>query len=105
MILAIAVDNSLDPGRVSEIDIEQTGKELTDASTVVAECRYRAHMLPTRTVCQEFSELICCRAVYKRVIRNTRKHIAIVIATTLLVWNPHTTVGKCSTNDELYLCI
>ena len=44
MILAIAVDNSLDPGRVSEIDIEQNGTELTDASTVAAECRYRAHI-------------------------------------------------------------
>ena len=74
VILAIAVDNSLDPGRVSEIDIEQNGKELTDAGAVVAKCRYRAHMLRTRTVCQEFSELIRRRAVHKRVIRNTRKH-------------------------------
>ena len=30
MILAVAVDNSLDPGGVCEIDIEHNGKELTD---------------------------------------------------------------------------
>ena len=63
MILAIAVDNSLDPGRVCKIDIENHREELTDAGTVVAKCRYRSHMIRTRAVCQEFSELICCRAV------------------------------------------
>ena len=59
MILAIAVDNSFDPGRVCEIDIEHNGEELTDAGAVVAKCRYRSHMIRTRAVCQEFSELIC----------------------------------------------
>ena len=92
MILAIAVDNSFDPGRVCEIDIEHNGEELSDAGTVIAKCRYRPHMIRTRAVSQKCSELVRCTAIIKRVKRNTRKHIAIVIATPLLVRNPDATV-------------
>ena len=92
MILAIAVDNSLDPGRVCKIDIENHRKELTDAGAVVAKCRYRSHMIRARAISQKCSKLICCTAIVKRVKRNTRKHIAIVIATPLLVRNPDATV-------------
>ena len=105
MILAIAVDNSLDPGRVSEIDIEQNEEELTDAGAVIAKCRYRSHMLRTRAVSQKCSELVRCTAKIKTVKRNTRKHIAIVIAAPLLARNPDATVRQGPTKGEPYLCI
>ena len=92
MILAIAVDNSLDPGRVCKIDIENHRKELTDAGTVVAKSSYRSHMIRTRAISEKCSKLIRCKAIVKRVKRNTRKHIAIVIAAPLLVRTPDATV-------------
>ena len=92
MILAIAVDSSLDPGRVCEIDIEHNGKELTDAGTVIAKCRYRPHMIRTRAVSQKCSELVRCTAIIKRVKRNTCKSKAIVIAAPKLVRTPDATV-------------
>ena len=92
MILAIAVDDSLDPGSICEIEIEQYGKEFDDARAVVAESSNHPYILRLRTSSQELSELICCRAEHKRVMRNTRKHIAIVIVMPLLVWNPHAAI-------------
>ena len=92
MILGIAIDNSLDPGRVCEIDTEHNGEELSDAGAVIAKCRYRPHMLRTRAVSQKCSELVRCTAIIKRVKRKTRKYIATVIAAPLLVRTPDATV-------------